>query len=55
MEKYGVVTKKMVDGEKVGAVNIRCPKCSMLIDPDLGTPKCDSCGTEPFEEKKSRG
>ncbi len=49
MEKLGVV----LDKNKTDLVqkNRTCPKCSRQFDSDAATPKCDVCGTEPFESR----
>lgn len=49
MEKYGVV----IDDEKVKTAGDKktCPKCGGRVYHENGFPKCEKCGTEPFEKK----
>lgn len=49
MEKLGV----QFDDEKVktGSIEKHCPKCGHLLIYEYGLPKCEKCGTEPFEQR----
>lgn len=48
MDKYAVVLDP--EKEKTAAEGKTCPKCGRQITED--PPKCDHCGTEPFEKKQ---
>ena len=47
MEKYGVELDPQK--EKTAGKDLTCPKCGKPITED--PPKCDHCGTEPFEKR----
>jgi uncharacterized protein (DUF983 family) len=49
MGKYGVV----LDDEKTktAGTDDKCPQCGGRIFREDGFPKCEKCGTAPFEKK----
>ena len=48
MEKYAVVTDQ--DKTKEASNQKNCPRCGIGLE-DEYVPKCQSCGTQPFESK----
>lgn len=52
MEKYGVEVDQ--EKEKTASKDDTCPKCGskMPVSNQVNIPKCDTCGTEPFEKTK---
>ena len=53
MEKYGVV----LDQEKTKTAGDKevCPKCGGRVYREDSIPKCENCGTEPWERKETDG
>jgi uncharacterized protein (DUF983 family) len=49
MEKVGV----QFDDEKTKTAGVmkKCPKCGRQLFYEYGYPKCETCGTEPFEQR----
>jgi hypothetical protein len=48
MDKYGVEIDQ--EKQKTASGTKTCPKCGLPINED-DPPKCDKCGTEPFEKR----
>jgi predicted nucleic-acid-binding Zn-ribbon protein len=49
MEKLGVVIDE--EKTKTASKGSSCPKCGGRVYYENSYPKCEKCGTEPFEKK----
>ncbi len=46
MEKYGV----MINDDHMKVASKGCPVCGGKVDTRYMTPRCDNCGTAPWEQ-----